>query len=1404
MYTLSSAAATCQGHMVLPIAMVWVLMHLSILQAQEENAVGMNQRRGAGAVVNESVSTPNGNAGVDLVQIEVLPDIVDTPCDNVAGGLHRASAPCAEITLTSYGSDFHQVQEPTPHDLPVRFWWWPKMTLTVMPAFDGTNDVATFQLMNGDLVSFKKHPANTFWELAGPTDFGHPDNGSPVPYVLTESATSFYLTDPLQERLFMFRKEDAGGARRIERVVDRNGNALIYSYAGAFDDNPTNVTDGLGWNLNLAYGTLGTDTVLMRINNGATWTVDFLHEELGSQDNTNWWTLRGVSNSLGHVTWFEYTTNGFHEMTRVILPEGNAHRAHTYADADLNGTVRPRVVSQQSAEGLTTLFSYSPTSAVMTVQYPDGSTWERDHTSHHSLPVGMTDPLGRTSRFEKNDNEQITRITDRLGNVTAYGYHPPSGKLATATNARGDVVSFAYSPRTQSITNPANGEAVGCVFYDLTQIDWPDGAPDRIFYDGQGNATNYLDRGGNSWDYTYDARGRLLTLQTPLGGARTYTYYSDGTLATATDTDTGVTTYEYDGAKRLRRVVHPDGAAVTVKYDDLSRVRATTNENGGVWQYDYDRNGNLVEVVDPLGNATRSEYDALDRLVSVTNRLSNVTRYEYDGLSRIVTEVLPGGAITNRYDYDSLDRLASVTDGVGAVWEYEYDAEGRTIAYWDPLGRSNLWEYNLLGNVTSRVNRLGDRTQYYYDGMDRLTREIDPLSREMRYEYDARGLLTNVTQGAIGSAGYEYDAMGRLSRITDPDGEAWTFGRTGMGRLQSFQDPLLRITQHQYDLRGRRFLTLYPDTTVGLTRFDPAGNVTNRTLPGGLTLTYEYDALNRLVKAADLELIYDAEGQVTNTRSRGIDVGTAYDALGRPLSVIYGNSNLVVEAIPLENHTVLLAGQRFIVSDYTITVSDDQLTVTIETTHNDAGELTEITRTNSTGASTTLTRDGAGRVSRIQDGSFLDLQYTYDAAGQVASVDVTAPLDPASLLSNRVDAFSFDAAAQVSSTGYAYDLRGRLTNAPGHTYEWDGGSRLTVADAVSWEYVGLLPSDSTPPSVTRVVTVGLTNNYYYNHAIAGAPLVAEQDGNTGQFLRYYVWTPEGRLLCMYDAVSSNVYHYHFDLTGSTMALSDTNGAVTDAYAYSPYGLELGRVGSNPQPFTFIGQHGVRREGAEGLYDMRARYYDAAMGQFLSRDPVWPLPTVPRSINPYQYALRNPISVIDPSGKVVAGLVAPIVFSALVLQMTTSWEDTAESAVLLSLQNSGLDTLRTVRSAVETVRNGSAGFPVKRVDSPNVNSLYVPYLLESRGTSEGGHDGDVYLRDWPVPPEPCDGDLRVVAIPTRTWGMCAPGSREDRPDVDVTPRGASGRPSPPVHSGGGWPAGGGMFGPAPTPIDPLWW
>ncbi len=61
---------------------------------------------------------------------------------------------------------------------------------------------------------------------------------------------------------------------------------------------------------------------------------------------------------------------------------------------------------------------------------------------------------------------------------------------------------------------------------------------------------------------------------------------------------------------------------------------------------------------------------------------------------------------------------------------------------------------------------------------------------------------------------------------------------------------------------------------------------------------------------------------------------------------------------------------------------------------------------------------------------------------------------------------------------------------------------------------------------------------------------------------------------------------------------------------------------------FIGQ----RLDSTGLYFYGARYYDPAIGRFISPDTIVPDPASPQSFNRYSYCLNNPLKYTDQSGQ----------------------------------------------------------------------------------------------------------------------------------------------------------------------------
>ncbi len=66
-----------------------------------------------------------------------------------------------------------------------------------------------------------------------------------------------------------------------------------------------------------------------------------------------------------------------------------------------------------------------------------------------------------------------------------------------------------------------------------------------------------------------------------------------------------------------------------------------------------------------------------------------------------------------------------------------------------------------------------------------------------------------------------------------------------------------------------------------------------------------------------------------------------------------------------------------------------------------------------------------------------------------------------------------------------------------------------------------------------------------------------------------------------------------------------------------------------RPLRFTGEQ--QDADVSGLYYLRARYYDPALGRFWSEDPWGGSAASPQTLNPYPYAGSNPANATDPSG-----------------------------------------------------------------------------------------------------------------------------------------------------------------------------
>jgi RHS repeat-associated protein len=158
---------------------------------------------------------------------------------------------------------------------------------------------------------------------------------------------------------------------------------------------------------------------------------------------------------------------------------------------------------------------------------------------------------------------------------------------------------------------------------------------------------------------------------------------------------------------------------------------------------------------------------------------------------------------------------------------------------------------------------------------------------------------------------------------------------------------------------------------------------------------------------------------------------------------------------------------------------------------------------------------------------------------------------------------------------------------------------------------------------TSATASGSTVYYHYS----GDKVIYVTDGNNIITADYTYDAAGNPATLTYGGVT---YYYHLDGHGSVTALTDGSGNIAAQYTYDAWGNILSQTGSmaSINPFRYSG---YRYDEATGLYYLMARYYDASVGRFISRDSFNGISNDPLRLNQYAYCTNNPVNYSDPSG-----------------------------------------------------------------------------------------------------------------------------------------------------------------------------
>jgi YD repeat-containing protein len=286
----------------------------------------------------------------------------------------------------------------------------------------------------------------------------------------------------------------------------------------------------------------------------------------------------------------------------------------------------------------------------------------------------------------------------------------------------------------------------------------------------------------------------------PLGLTWQYTYDAAGRLVAETDFDDQWITYERDAAGRLERRVNPAGQSVGYTYDAMGRPVAKAVD-GEITSYGYDAAGRLIRAAGP-GCDLEWERDRAGRVVAerINGRSLAST---YDAMGRRVERITPSGARV-RYEYDLVGRPTSLNTS-GHTFHFTHDAAGQelgrliddslsVVQSWDAVGR-------LLEQQVTAAGQQVQRHAYGYGADHHLVRVEDALNGTTSLELDRMGRISGL-QSPTRAENYAYNDGGHVTSAAwaghevakEAEGDRQYSG-TRLGRAGS--------VRYEYDAAGR-------------------------------------------------------------------------------------------------------------------------------------------------------------------------------------------------------------------------------------------------------------------------------------------------------------------------------------------------------------------------------------------------------------------------------------------------------------------------------------------------------------------------------------------------------------------------------------------------------------------------
>jgi RHS repeat-associated protein len=584
----------------------------------------------------------------------------------------------------------------------------------------------------------------------------------------------------------------------------------------------------------------------------------------------------------------------------------------------------------------------------------------------------------------------------------------------------------------------------------------------------------------------------------------------------------------------------------------------------------------------------------------------------------------------------------TLRDAAGAaqsVTQYSYDAVGRlecTAVRMNPAA---------FASPPASACALGPQG---LNGPDRITRNV----------YNAAGERVQVREGVLtadeaAEATWAYNANGQVTTVIDGNGNRAELHYDGHGRQDRWTFPSATGPASYNDSSQATALASAGSVNAAdfeAYQYDPNGNRTLLTKRDTSTLTYAYDALNRVTSKVPVRngpiplnavhrrsvfYAYDLRGLQTRARFDHVQTGegvtSAYDGFGRLSSS--GNSmggtqrTLAYQYDPNGNRVrITHPGTTYFTTDYdglnrpTWIWANGGSGMAYHGYYSHGGLSG---RSLANGATSQWGYDGMQRLSLVMHGLAgtahdATWTYAYNPASQLGSVTrsndayawtrhygVARPY-----VTNGLNQYTAAGSGQATVT-FGYDANGNLVADGATAYAYDVENRLVERSG------GVVLTYDPLGRLFRVATSTGANTFLYD----GDALVGEYN-SLGEMTRRYVHNVGADVpLLSYEGATLGLPSYlHADHQGSIVAVSDPWGAGT-INSYDEYGIP---GAANMGRFQYTGQIWLAELG---MYYYKARVYSPTLGRFLQSDPIG----YEGGINLYAYVGDDPVNSRDPLG-----------------------------------------------------------------------------------------------------------------------------------------------------------------------------